>query len=69
MSTGALPVPYPPSFAWAAVAPAVFVVLWSTGFIAAKAGLGYAEPLTFLFTRFVIVAAAMLIASLIVGAA
>lgn len=65
----ALPAPDAPSLAWTAVGPAVFVVLWSTGFIAAKAGLPYAEPLTFLFTRFVIVAAAMLIASLAVGAA
>lgn len=64
----AIPASYTPSLAWTAVAPAVFVVLWSTGFIAAKTGLGYAEPLTFLFARFVIVAAAMLVASLIVGA-
>ena len=63
-----LPAPYAPSFAWTTAAPAVFVVLWSTGFIAAKAGLPYAEPLTFLLTRFVIVAGAMLVASLIVGA-
>jgi len=59
----------PSSLAWTALAPAVFVVLWSTGFIAAKTGLGYAEPLTFLFARFVIVTAAMTAASLIVGAA
>jgi drug/metabolite transporter (DMT)-like permease len=63
-----LTAPYTPSFAWTTAAPAVFVVLWSTGFIAAKAGLAYAEPLTFLATRFAIVAAAMLVASLIVGA-
>jgi drug/metabolite transporter (DMT)-like permease len=49
--------------------PAVFVVLWSTGFIGAKAGLLYAEPLTFLGARFAIVAAAMLIAALLVRAA
>ncbi len=58
----------PPSFTWTAVAPAVFVVLWSTGFIAAKAGLPFAEPLTFLCLRFVIVAAMMFVASLIVRA-
>ena len=29
-------------------APAVFVVLWASGFIGAKFGLAYAEPLTFL---------------------
>ncbi len=33
----------------------VFVVLWSTGFIGAKYGLPYAEPLTFLAIRFVAV--------------
>ncbi|WP_420799665.1 DMT family transporter [Noviherbaspirillum saxi] len=33
--------------------PFVFVVIWSTGFIVAKFGLPYAEPLTFLLLRFV----------------
>lgn len=32
-------------------APAVFVLLWSTGFIGAKYGLPYAPPLTFLALR------------------
>ena len=32
-------------------APAVFVVLWASGFIGAKFGLAYAEPLTFLTLR------------------
>lgn len=41
-------------------APALFVFLWSTGFIAAKAGMPYAEPLTFLALRFGIVALLML---------
>ena len=35
--------------------PALFVMLWSTGFVGAKLGLPYAEPLTFLLTRFAIV--------------
>lgn len=35
-----------------AAAPALFVLLWSTGFIGAKYGLPYAEPLTFLYVRF-----------------
>jgi drug/metabolite transporter (DMT)-like permease len=39
--------------------PLLFVVLWSTGFIAAKYGLAYAPPLTFLLYRFVLVAALM----------
>ena len=37
--------------------PAVFVLLWSSGFIGAKYGLPYAEPLTFLLLRFVLVTA------------
>ncbi len=36
-------------------APALFVVLWATGFIGGKLGLPYAEPLTFLLIRFIIV--------------
>jgi drug/metabolite transporter (DMT)-like permease len=32
-------------------APAVFVVLWASGFVGAKFGLAYAEPLTFLSLR------------------
>jgi drug/metabolite transporter (DMT)-like permease len=35
--------------------PALFVLLWSTGFLAAKLGLPYAEPFTFLLLRFVAV--------------
>jgi drug/metabolite transporter (DMT)-like permease len=38
---------------WAiAIMPGVFVLLWSTGFIGAKFGLPYAEPMTFLVLRF-----------------
>jgi len=36
-------------------APAVFVLLWSTGFIGAKYGLPYSEPITFLWIRFAVV--------------
>src|SRR6476469_8437433 len=32
-------------------APVMFVLLWSTGFIGAKYGLPYIEPLTFLAVR------------------
>src|SRR5262245_21250811 len=32
-------------------APGVFVVFWASGFIGAKLGLPYAEPLTFLALR------------------
>lgn len=34
--------------------PAVFVLIWSTGFIVAKFGLPYAPPLTFLMLRYVL---------------
>ena len=37
------------------VLPALFVPLWSTGFIGAKLGLPYAEPYTFLLLRYGIV--------------
>jgi drug/metabolite transporter (DMT)-like permease len=37
--------------AWLSPIPCVFVFLWSTGFIAAKFGLPYAPPLTFLLLR------------------
>ncbi|MGY1604915.1 DMT family transporter [Geodermatophilus sp. SYSU D00815] len=37
-------------------APALFVLLWSTGFIGAKYGLPYAEPFTFLGVRLAVAA-------------
>ena len=43
-----------------ALAPLLFVALWSTGFIGAKLGLPYVEPLTFLTIRFAIVSVLML---------
>ncbi|MDR2240909.1 MAG: DMT family transporter [Zoogloeaceae bacterium] len=47
-----------------AVAPGLFVLLWSTGFIGAKLGLPYVEPLTFLLIRFVCVAALLCLLAL-----
>src|SRR3984957_315269 len=45
---------------WAArAAPAIFVVLWSTGFVATKYVLRSAEPLTYLAIRMAIVVAIM----------
>ncbi len=38
---------------WLALAPVLFVLLWSTGFIGAKLGIPYASPLLFLAVRFV----------------
>ena len=40
-------------------APALFVLLWSSGFIAAKAGLAHAETLTYLSLRYGIVTVLM----------
>ena len=48
--------------------PAIFVVLWATGFIASKAGLPFAEPMTFLMARFAMVTAAMLVVAIVVRA-
>ncbi|HQU89061.1 MAG TPA: EamA/RhaT family transporter, partial [Denitromonas sp.] len=47
-----------------ALLPVFFVLLWSTGFIGAKLGLPYAEPLTFLSVRYVLVIAVMLLVAL-----
>lgn len=44
--------------------PLLFVVLWSTGFIGAKYGLPYAEPLTFLAVRYVLVIGLMTLLAL-----
>ncbi len=53
---------------WIAAAPALFVLLWSTGFIGGKLGLPYAEPFTFLALRFGIAAALLATAALVTGA-
>lgn len=50
------PAPSVPSRWSAWLLPALFVPLWSTGFIGAKLGLPYAEPYTFLLLRYTIVA-------------
>jgi drug/metabolite transporter (DMT)-like permease len=42
-----------------ASAPALFVLLWSTGFIGARYGLPYIEPLTFLAVRMAFVVVIM----------
>jgi drug/metabolite transporter (DMT)-like permease len=40
--------------------PSIFVVLWASGYIAAKFTIGYAQPFTILLLRFAIVVAVML---------
>ena len=39
------------------LAPIIFVLLWSTGFIGAKMGMPHAEPFTFLGVRFTLASA------------
>lgn len=53
---------------WTGVMPPLFVLLWSTGFIGAKFGLPYAEPLTFLLVRMLIVAAILAAAAWVMHA-
>ncbi|NHC08555.1 drug/metabolite transporter (DMT)-like permease [Azonexus fungiphilus] len=48
--------------------PLLFVFLWSTGFVGAKFGLPYAEPLSFLLTRYGLVIALMLAIALLTRA-
>jgi len=48
--------------------PALFVLLWSTGFIGARLGLPHAEPLTFLTLRYLAVIALMLPLALVLRA-
>jgi len=56
------------SHAAAAAAPFLFVLVWSTGFIGAKFGLPYVEPLTFLGLRMTFVVLIMAAIALIGGA-
>ena len=51
-----------------AAAPVLFVLLWSTGFIGARFGLPYIEPLTFLAVRMVFVVLILGAIALITGA-
>jgi len=44
---------------WSLVAPALFILLWSGGFTALKAGLAYAEPITYLALRYGVVLAVL----------
>jgi drug/metabolite transporter (DMT)-like permease len=48
--------------------PFLFVFLWSTGFIGAKYGLPYAEPLSFLLTRYGLVIGLMAVIALVTRA-
>lgn len=48
--------------------PALFVVLWSTGFIGARYAMPWAEPFTFLATRFVIAFVILAVIAVVLGA-
>ena len=58
-----MPADEPP--AWLKVTPAVFVLFWATGFIGARLSAPDADPLCFLAIRFVIVAAILALAGLV----
>ena len=49
---------------WLAATPALFVFLWSTGFIGAKYGVPYAEPFTFLGIRMALASGLLLLLAL-----
>ncbi len=49
---------------WLRLMPGVFVLLWSTGFIGAKYGLPYVEPLTFLLVRLALVSVVLALVAL-----
>lgn len=49
--------------------PALFVLLWSTGFVGAKYGLPYAEPFTFLAVRMAIAATLLAALAAVLGSA
>jgi len=59
MSTRSLPAEASHRGAYGDFLPALFVLLWSTGFIAAKYGLPHAPPFGFLAWRFLLAAAIM----------
>lgn len=59
-TAGTLPAPDLNERALRLAAPAVFVFLWSTGFISARYGMPHAEPFTYLGYRFVLATALMI---------
>lgn len=48
------------TFLWSRLNPVLFLVLWSSGFTFVKMGLNYAQPMTFLVLRYVVVLAVFL---------
>lgn len=58
----------PTPFPLERLAPTLFVLLWSTGWINARFAVTYSDPLTFLVVRHAVTAAAMIPLALILGA-
>jgi drug/metabolite transporter (DMT)-like permease len=56
------------SNAWIASMPAVFVLLWSTGFLGMRLGAPYAEPFTFMLWRMGLVVAILVAAAVLIRA-
>jgi drug/metabolite transporter (DMT)-like permease len=50
---------------WIAAAPALFIILWATGFVVAKLSAGHVDPLTFLSIRFPIACALLVVIALL----
>lgn len=63
-----MPVPRPAALLQEVGVPALFVVLWSMGFIGARLGLPHAGPLTFLALRFGIAAGLLVLVALVTRA-
>lgn len=51
---------------WLIFAPSIFLFMWSTGYVAAKFGLNYIEPMTFLAVRFACVVVIMAVLFVII---
>ena len=60
--------PEMPDSLLARAAPGIFVLLWATGFLIAKLGVPYAQPMTILAMRFVLAAAMMASVAFLTGA-
>jgi drug/metabolite transporter (DMT)-like permease len=54
-----------PNTQWLRVAPALFLLLWSGGFVFLKLGLRHADPLTFLALRYACVVGLLIIPCLL----
>lgn len=57
-----------PSLASPLLWPGVFIILWSSGYVAGKIGLPHAGPFTLIFLRFSVAAAILLVAALLTRA-